>query len=130
MKIKNSKYLIEDPRLFGIYFENQVIKDLKVFCQNIGAELYFYRDRNDFEIDAIIQLDDGRLAPIEIKLSNSNQEAIDNSAKRLLSLENKIKTDIGTKLNHHFIWLLLDIKEKMDNWINLLYWYTWNLIIT
>lgn len=91
MKIKNSKYLIEDPRLFGIYFENQVIKDLKVFCQNIGAELYFYRDRNDFEIDAIIQLDDGRLAPIEIKLSNSNQEAIDNYAKRLLSLEIKLK---------------------------------------
>lgn len=60
-----------DP-LRGALFENMIVIDLyKINC-NLGniAELYFYRDNNQREIDLIIQ--QGRkLIPIEIKSSES-----------------------------------------------------------
>ncbi len=71
LKIKNSNNFIEDLNTAGIVFENQVIKDLMVYTQAIGAELYFFRDEKGNEIDAIIELDDGNWIPVEIKLSNS-----------------------------------------------------------
>ena len=107
LNVNSYQHLFNDIRLFGVYFENQVIKDLKVYAQSIGAKLYFYRDQNGFEIDAIIQHSDGRWAPIEIKLTNANEEAINQSAKRLLSLENKIQTDYGLNAKPSFYMIIV-----------------------
>lgn len=82
LNIKTSDRLFKDLNTLGIYFENQVIKDLKVFAQYLDAELYFYRDEKGYEIDAILELDDGRWCAIEIKLGNLKiQDAIDNLLK-------------------------------------------------
>ncbi len=67
--ISNVDDFYKDGNTTGIIFETQVIKDLMVYAQYIGAKLYFYRDSNGNEIDAILEMNDGRWAAIEIKLS-------------------------------------------------------------
>ena len=59
LQILNSSQLLDDPKTLGFYFENQVIKDLMVYAQALNGKLYFYRDANGLEVDAIIELNDG-----------------------------------------------------------------------
>ncbi len=73
--INSKEQLLSDLNTYGIYFENLVIKDLKVFCENNNAELYFYRDNKGNEIDAIIHIPNGKWIPIEIKLGVSYEDA-------------------------------------------------------
>ncbi|MDE6082799.1 MAG: DUF4143 domain-containing protein, partial [Malacoplasma sp.] len=82
----NENNIFNDLKTFGIFFENLVIKDLKVYAQSIDGEVFFYRDENNFEIDAIIELRDGRWAAFEIKLGNFE---IDKAAKNLIKFKNK-----------------------------------------
>ncbi len=78
LDIKSPAKYYSDLHTTGLIFENQVMKDLMVYCQAIDGKLYFYRDTSNREIDAIIELDDGRWAAIEIKLSlNAAMEAAD-----------------------------------------------------
>ena len=81
LKLKTAEELFLDLNTFGIYFENQVIKDLLVYAQAINAEVFFYHDTNGLEIDAILELDDGNWAAIEIKLGATQ---IEQAAKNLL----------------------------------------------
>ena len=87
LKIKNVQHLYNDLITLGIYFENQVIKDLKSYPNILNGNLYFYRDSNGFEIDAIMELDDGKWAAFEIKLSEIN---FDQAARNLLRFEKRI----------------------------------------
>lgn len=86
----NHNNIFNDLNTFGIYFENLVIRDLKAYVQSIGGKLYFFRDENDFEIDVIIELNDGRWAAIEIKLGT---KYIEEAAKNLLKFKQKINQD-------------------------------------
>ena len=81
LKIKHENQLFNNLKTLGIYFENQVIKDLSVYAQALDGQLYFYRDANGLEVDAIIELNDGSWAAFEIKLG-LNQ--IEQAAKKLL----------------------------------------------
>ena len=83
----NPNNIFNDLKTFGIFFENLVIRDLKVYAQAIDGQVFFYRDENGFEIDAIIELRDGRWAAFEIKLGNSE---IDKASKNLIKFKNKI----------------------------------------
>ena len=87
LKVKNVQHLYADLNTLGIYFENQVIKDLVVYANALNGNLYFYRDSNGFEIDAIMELDDGKWAAFEIKLSEIN---FDQAAQNLLRFEKRI----------------------------------------
>ena len=107
--IKSVKQLFLDLRLLGICFENQVIKDLKVYAQNIGANLFYFRNQNGFEIDAILQLNDGRWAPIEIKL-NVDDDNANLYAKKLLSISEKIKTNYGINKEPSFYMIITTTK--------------------
>lgn len=60
--------LIKDLNLFGFLFECMCIRDLQVYVQSMGGELSFYRDANNFEIDAIVRTSSGKWGAIEIKL--------------------------------------------------------------
>ena len=73
----------------GIYFENQVIKDLLVYAQALDAQLYFYRDENNLEVDAIMELADGTWGAIEIKLGSD--QAIQEATKNLLRFSDYIQ---------------------------------------
>ena len=64
-----------------------VERDLKVYAESFGAELYHYQDYSGKEIDAVIELSDGHWAAFEIKLG-ANQ--IDKAAEDLVALKNAI----------------------------------------
>lgn len=80
--------LINDLKTFGFIFESMVIRDLKIYAETNGASLYHYRDKNDFEVDAIIHFNNGKWAAIEIKLFDD--EAIEKACKNLIKFKNKI----------------------------------------
>lgn len=79
--------LIADLNTFGFMFENLVIRDLKVYADSMGGQVFHYRDDENLEADAIIELADGRWAGIEVKLGVGQA---DTAANSLLALRRKI----------------------------------------
>lgn len=79
--------LIEDWQTFGLVFENLVMRDLAVYAESLDlldrVPLRYYRDDSGLEVDAIIQLADGRWAAFEIKVSEDKVDAGVASLKRL-----------------------------------------------
>ena len=67
--------LLEDGQLFGLLFEALCLHDLAVYAQTLpGAPpepLHYYRDSDGLEVDAVIELRDGRWAAFEVKLGES-----------------------------------------------------------
>ena len=51
-----------------------VIRDLRVLSQPLDGEVLHYRDDYDVEVDAIVQLSDGRWGAIEVKLGEGQVE--------------------------------------------------------
>lgn len=82
--------LLNDLNTFGFIFESLCLRDLKIYAESFGASIFHYRDSAGREIDAVVERADGRWGAIEIKLG-ANQ--IDQAAKDLLTLKNKILTD-------------------------------------
>ena len=87
----NKERLLRDGQLFGVLFEELCMRDLKVYasCLEEAApdSVKYYRDSDNLEADAIIELRDGRWAGIEIKLGeNKVREGVGN----LLRLKNKL----------------------------------------
>ena len=60
--------LLNDINTFGLFFEDLVIRDLRVYTQGIKANLYHYRDKDGLECDAVIHMKNGAWAAIEVKL--------------------------------------------------------------
>ncbi len=72
--------LLQDLNFFGLLFESLVVRDLRVLSQPLGGSVLHYRDNKGLEVDAIVELADGRWAAFEIKLG---QTAIDQAATSL-----------------------------------------------
>lgn len=60
--------LINDLNFTGFIFENLCMRDLKIYAESLNGNLSYYRDKNDFEVDCILTLDNGKWGAIEIKL--------------------------------------------------------------
>lgn len=60
--------LFEDLLTTGVLFESAAVHDLSVLAEPLGGRVYHYRDSNGHEIDAVVELPDGRWGAIEIKL--------------------------------------------------------------
>jgi hypothetical protein len=75
----------------GFFFESQVIKQLRVFCNLIDAELSFYRDTNHLEIDAIVEYEH-KIAIFEIKVGSYS--AIEDGIKNINKFREVLTTDI------------------------------------
>jgi uncharacterized protein len=60
--------LRRDLELLGLLFESLVIRDLRILSQPLGGTVFHYRDKDGLEVDAIVQLDDGRWGAFEVKL--------------------------------------------------------------
>ena len=82
--------LLQDGQLFGRLFEELCLRDLRIYSSCMDAALpnpiRYYRDSDDLEVDAIIELRDGRWAGIEIKLSENK---VAEGIKNLLRLKAK-----------------------------------------
>lgn len=83
--------LINDLKTFGFLFETLCVRDLRVFADALGGEVYHYRDKDGQECDAVIHLRNGKYGLIEIKLGGDT--LIEEGAKSLKALETKIDTD-------------------------------------
>lgn len=76
--------LLNDLHTFGFLFEALCEHDLKIYAESNGGKLFHYRDEKNNEIDAVIEMPDGRWGAFEIKLG-ANQ--IDGAAKELLKMK-------------------------------------------
>ncbi len=79
--------LINDLNTFGFMFEAMCERDLRIYAESFDAKLFHYQDYKNREIDAVIELDDGRWCAFEIKLG-ANQ--IDAAARELISLRDSM----------------------------------------
>lgn len=84
--------LLNDLETLGFLFEALCERDLKIYAETFGANLYHYQDYNNKEIDAVVEMQDGSWAAFEIKLG-ANQ--IDAAAESLMRLRNEIAADPG-----------------------------------
>ena len=82
--------LFNDFNTFGLLFESMVIRDLRVYADSMNGNVFYYRDKQDNEVDAIIELFDGRWGAIEIKMGSNDEET---AAKNLLKFKKNVKTE-------------------------------------
>ena len=93
--------LIDDLRTFGLIFETLCVRDLRIYAESLNGKVYHYRDANDLECDVVIHLRNGSYGLIEIKLGGD--KLIDEAAKTLIKLREKIDTDIMKKPSFEMI---------------------------
>lgn len=79
--------LINDLRTFGFMFESLCMRDLKIYTQNYGGDISFYRDEKDFEVDAILRTSSGKWGAIEVKLGAGK---VDEAANNLLKFKERV----------------------------------------
>jgi len=82
--------LMNDLDTMGFFFEAMCIRDLRVFTDSLGGNVYHYRDKNGLECDAVLHLRNGHYGLIEIKLGG--ESLINDGAKSLNALEAQIDT--------------------------------------
>ena len=90
----DAERLLEDSQLLGVLFENLCLHDLGVYLSAnedlADAKLLYYRDDYGLEIDAVIELDDGRWAAIEVKLGENK---VADATSNLLRLRDKVASN-------------------------------------
>lgn len=84
------KRLLSDFNTFGLLFESLCIRDLRIYAESIDGSVYHYRDKSGLEIDAIVQLADGRWGAVEVKLGAGE---VDKACDNLLKLKQVVDTD-------------------------------------
>ncbi len=82
--------LLHDLETMGLLFENLCIRDLRVYTEALGGQVFHYRDKNDLECDAVVHLRNGSYGLIEIKLGGEV-----NIEKAVVTL-NKLAANIDT----------------------------------
>ncbi len=82
--------LMNDLDTMGVFFEAMCIRDLRVFADALGGNVYHYRDKNGLECDAVLHLRDGHYGLVEIKLGG--ESLINGGAQSLNALEARIDT--------------------------------------
>lgn len=83
--------LMKDLNTLGLFYETLAVRDLRVYAEANDGQVFHYRDNNNLECDAVIHLRNGHYGLVEIKLGG--ESLINEGAKNLLLLEQKINTD-------------------------------------
>lgn len=86
--------LLGDWQTFGMAFENLVMRDLQVYAEAHplapARPVRYYHDDSGLEVDAIIELADGRWSALEVKLSH---DKVEDGSRSLLKLRDKLLRD-------------------------------------
>ena len=93
--------LINDLNFTGFIFENMCYRDLKIYADYLGAELFYYRDNKDFEVDFILRCENGKWGAIEVKLGAKQVEEAATNLKKF-----KEKVDIKKSGEPSFLLVL------------------------
>ena len=78
-----------DLKTFGFFFESLAIRDLRAYSAPLAGTVSHYRDRYGLEADAVLHLEDGRYALVEVKLGGSK---VEEGASHLLQLRDLIRS--------------------------------------
>jgi len=81
--------LLNDFNTFGLLFESLCVRDLRAYAQANDGYVYHYRDKNGLEVDAVVELLDGRWGAVEVKMS---ERGIDEAAANLARFREKVDT--------------------------------------
>lgn len=84
------KDLINDLKSFGFFFEDMVVRDLRVYAEVLDGKLYHYRDSAGLECDAVLHRRNGSYALLEVKLGGESN--INEGAANMIKLANCIDT--------------------------------------
>lgn len=84
-----SRDLLADLEAAGYHFEALAVRDLRIYAQALGGRVDTWRDAEGHEVDAIVTLEDGRWAAIEIEMG---QVAVDGAAAGLLDFVRRVDT--------------------------------------
>lgn len=82
--------LLDDFNYFGFLFESLCDRDMRVYAEAIDGQVFHYRDAGGLESDAVICLNDGRWAAVEVKLGSRE---IEDAAVHLRELSEKVNTE-------------------------------------
>lgn len=88
--------LLADLDAFGLLFESLTIRDLRIYAQTLGGAVYHYRDDTGLEVDAIVELGDGRWSAFEVKLGGADN--IEKAAANLWKLKAKVSEQRASQL--------------------------------
>jgi predicted AAA+ superfamily ATPase len=92
--------LLEDLNTFGLLFESLAVRDLRIYAQALAGAVYHYRDDSGLEVDAVVELGDGRWAAFEVKLGGAaNLEAAAANLRRLAGKVSAQRADQLCSLN-------------------------------
>ncbi len=90
----NVESYINDLNSFGYLFEALCVHDLKVYAMLSEGKVMHYRDGDGNEIDAVVEMPDGRWGAFEVK---TGAHEIDEGAKSLLKMDRKIRNQENGK---------------------------------
>jgi len=82
--------LVNDLETMGLFFENLCVRDLRIYADALGGQVYHYRDKSGLECDAVIHLRNGKYGLAEIKLGG--EKLINDGAKNLKKFDDIIDT--------------------------------------
>lgn len=80
--------LLGDLNTYGFLFEGMCERDLKIYAEVHNSDLKHYRDSGGNEIDAIVELPNGRWGAFEIKLG---MKQVDEAAEKLLKMNEEFE---------------------------------------
>lgn len=83
--------ILSDLKTFGFLLETMCVRDLRIFADALGGEVYHYRDKGGQECDAVVHLRNGKYGLIEIKLGGDR--LIEEGALNLIDMKTKIDTN-------------------------------------
>ena len=84
----NSEKMIKDINFAGFLFESMCERDLRIYIESLGGNLFHFRDNTTgLEIDSIVELQNGDYGAIEIKLG---LDKVEEAAKNLLDFYSKV----------------------------------------
>ena len=98
--------LLGDLNATGFFFENLVVRDVRIYAQRLGGQVHHWRDQNQNEVDVVVTLPDGRWGAFEVKM---NPVGCDKAAASLLSFAEKVDQGKAGAASgtgrHHVDWL-------------------------
>lgn len=83
--------LLKDLPTMGMLFEALCVRDLRIYAESIGGKAFHYHDDAGREADAVVVLDDGRWALVEVKMGS---QRVEEGAASLLKLADKIDSSV------------------------------------
>lgn len=84
--------LLNDLETLGFMFESLCERDLKIYAESFGANVFHYQDYQGREIDTVIELDNGDWCAFEIKLG---AKQIETAAANLVAIRNSLVSNGG-----------------------------------